>query len=240
MPTPSLKILIVEDEVLIAETIKIYLEERGHSFTDAVITYEDALKSIHTSKPDVVLIDIILFGEKSGIDLAEEIVKNDYQIPFVFLTSQYDERILNKAIALYPQGYLIKPIQKESLWTTIELANNNFNATLVKNKLCIEDGSDKYFMELDDILYINADHVYIKIVTKSQGSKIVRSSLSKIYQLLDEKQFIHCHRSYVVNLKYVSKFDEHSFVINNEIVPISRSKRDEVKESLMKIGFINN
>lgn len=236
----SLKILIVEDEVLIAETIKIYLEQRGHTCTDAVITCDAAVKSINTLRPDVVLIDIVLFGEKSGIDLAEEIVKNGYQIPFVFLTSQYDERILNKAIALYPQGYLIKPIQKESLWTTIELANNNFNTTLDKNKLCIEDGSDKYFMELDDILYINADHVYVKIVTKSQGSKIVRSSLSKIYQLLDEKQFVHCHRSFIVNLKHVSKFDEHSFLVNNETVPISRSKRDEVKDTLMKMGLINS
>lgn len=239
MHTSPLKILIVEDEVLIAETIKIYLNERGHAITDAVITYEDALHSIKTNRPDVVLIDIILFGDKSGIDLAEEIVNEGYQIPFVFLTSQYDERIMNKAIALYPQGYLIKPIQKESLWTTVELANNNFNAILEKNKLCIEDGGDTYFMDIDDIMYINADHVYVNIMCKSQGVKIIRSSLSKIYNLLDKKQFVQCHRSYVVNLNYIDKFDEHSFMVNQEIIPISRSKRDEVREIMMKNGLIN-
>ncbi|MBK7010747.1 MAG: response regulator [Saprospiraceae bacterium] len=119
-----LKILIVEDEILIGETIKIYLRERGHIPMDIVISYEEALQAISLSLPDVVLVDIRLFGEKSGIDLAE-VIQNQYdQLPIVFLTSQYDVRVSNKALELNPSGYLVKPIQKESLWTTVELAYN--------------------------------------------------------------------------------------------------------------------
>lgn len=227
-----LKILIVEDEVLIAETIKIYLEERGHKVTDAVISYEDALQSINNIKPDLVLIDIRLYGQKSGVDLAEEITKQNYQLPYIFLTSQYDTRILNKAIESKPQGYLIKPIQKESLWTTIELAHHNFTITEEENKLKISDGTNTYFIQSDDIMYVSADHVYVNIHTQSTGTLVVRISLTDLYNKLDKDQFIQCHRSYIINLNYVSKYDGNSFTINSEIIPISRSNKSEIKKFL--------
>lgn len=227
-----LKILIVEDEVLIAETIKIYLEERGHSITDAVISYEEAMQTIKNNKPDLALIDIRLYGQKSGIDLAEEITKQNYNLPYVFLTSQFDTRILNRAMESKPHGYLIKPIQKESLWTTMELAHHNFTLSEEENKLKISDGSNTYFLQSDDIMYISADHIYVNIHTQSKGTIVIRMTLTDLYNKLDSNQFIQCHRSYIVNLKYVSKYDVNSFTINDEIIPVSRGNKTEIKKIL--------
>lgn len=234
MTLKPLKVLIVEDEVLIAETIKMYLEERGHSTTDTVISHDEALHSIHTVIPDLVLIDIRLYGQKSGIDLAEELSKSTYNIPFIFLTSQYDSRILNKAIELQPMGYLIKPIQKETLWTTIELAFYNFNVAEEDNKIKIIDGALTHLIQKDDILYISSDHIYINIHTQSSGVVIVRMPLSELHQKLDQNQFIHCHRSYIVNIKHISRYDYNSFTVNNVTIPISRSNKNEIKSLFEK------
>ncbi len=83
------KILIVEDQLIITMDLEYMLEELGYQVCGVSTTYEDAVSAIKSSQPDLILIDIILSGEKTGIDLAHEINKN-YRIPFIFLLSQCD------------------------------------------------------------------------------------------------------------------------------------------------------
>ncbi|MEE9440496.1 MAG: response regulator, partial [Candidatus Thermoplasmatota archaeon] len=116
------KVLIVEDEVLTSDLIRRYLIERGHLVTDQCLSYEEAVTSFHNEKPDVALIDIRLYGQKSGIDLASYLSSQPNCPTLIFLTAQYDQLTVEKALGTQPDGYLTKPIQKESLWTTIETA----------------------------------------------------------------------------------------------------------------------
>ena len=81
---------------------------------EIVISYEEAIRAITMTLPDVVLVDIRLFGEKSGLELAETIQMQYPHLPIVFLTSQYDVRVSNKALELNPSGYLVKPVQKRT------------------------------------------------------------------------------------------------------------------------------
>ena len=229
-----LKILIVEDEILIGETIKIYLRERGHIPMDIVISYEEALQSISLSLPDVVLVDIRLFGEKSGIDLAE-VIQNQYaQLPIVFLTSQYDVRVSNKALELNPSGYLVKPIQKESLWTTVELAYNKKINQNTSPSIKFADGTKVFYLSANQIKYISSDHIYIVLHTTNSGEITLRMSLTEVESLLEKASFIRCHRSYIVNKSYITQYDTHSFVIDQLNIPISRSHKSEVKKLMLE------
>ena len=79
----TLKILIVEDEILIAETIKLYLEEKGHIIQDICISYREATRAIEREQPDLVVLDIRLYGEKSGIDVAKYIKQQSKKIASV-------------------------------------------------------------------------------------------------------------------------------------------------------------
>jgi PAS domain S-box-containing protein len=114
-------ILIVEDEKIVAWDIKEALEKLGHRVVEGVTTASEAILTASVVKPDLVLMDIHLQGEMSGITAAEEIYRR-YNIPVVYLTAYADEQTLAQATRTNPFGYLIKPFQSKQLHTTIQIA----------------------------------------------------------------------------------------------------------------------
>lgn len=115
------KILVVEDELLIAEDISYRLKSLGYIVTDTVISGMDALKSIETNSPDLILMDIILSGNLDGIQ-THELIKQKHNIPLVYLTSFSDEKTFSRAKLTQPFGYIIKPFEERELHTVIEMA----------------------------------------------------------------------------------------------------------------------
>ena len=225
----NLKVLIVEDELLIAETISIFLEERGHQSIGFAISYEEALDQINAELPDIVLIDVRLYGLKSGVDLASYLISNHPSIPFVFLTSQFDKRIVESIMGTRPAGYLAKPLQKESLWTTLEITYNNYllNQTS-KKKIQVFDGQKSIFIEEDHIILVEADHVYIKIITNDGNTILSRGTLTQILDELSPSKFQKCHRSYIVNIEKVESYTSTELRISDHVIPISRSRKNDI------------
>lgn len=121
-PDNIYSILIVEDEAITALDLKGNLEKSGYHITDIVDNAEDAIKSAKENPPYLVLLDINLKGEKSGISIAEEI--NLLSIPIVYLTAQTDDATSNEAIETAPYAYVTKPFNKRDLEYTIALAIN--------------------------------------------------------------------------------------------------------------------
>ncbi|MBK6827204.1 MAG: response regulator transcription factor [Chitinophagaceae bacterium] len=121
----AIRVLIVEDEPLIAENIAMYLN--NHDFTVSGIAYDDeeALTELKSNPPDAVLLDVNLESPKNGIDIAEYINSNN-RIPFVFLTSYSDKTIVDRAKKTNPAGYIVKPFNEQTLYTTLEIALTNF------------------------------------------------------------------------------------------------------------------
>ena len=121
----EIRVLIVEDEPLIAENIAMYLN--NHDFTVSGIAYDDeeALAELKNNPPDAVLLDVNLESPKNGIDIAEYINSNN-RIPFVFLTSYSDKTIVDRAKQTNPAGYIVKPFNEQTLYTTLEIALANF------------------------------------------------------------------------------------------------------------------
>ena len=228
-----INVLIVEDEILIAETIRIYLEERGHFVTDIAISYEEAQSSLQNKRPDLVLLDIRLYGSQSGIDFAKFLIENFNEIPFVYLTSQFDRRILENALETNPNGYLTKPIQKESLWTTVELAYYKFSMIQggnKKKKIHLNDGHNSFVVDEDDIVYISSEHVYINVFVEDHPPIMIRQSLSNFAKKLNPQKFVQCHRGYVVNIAKLTSWNEKILRINDVEIPVSRSKKADVSE----------
>lgn len=115
------KILIVEDELLVAEDISFRLKSLGYEVTNMVISGEDALISLKTNPPDLILMDIVLKGELDGIQ-THEIINKSFNIPLVYLTSFSDEKTFSRAKLTQPFGYIIKPFEERELQTVIEVA----------------------------------------------------------------------------------------------------------------------
>jgi len=230
----ALKILIVEDEILIGESIKYLLEERNHQVMDIVISYEEAIKALDMYRPDLVLLDIRLYGEKSGIDIANYINAQLSSIPYVFLTSQYDSQILSKALATNPYGYLTKPIQNESLYTTIQSAYRLHQNRIEEKKipLLLSDGKNENVIDQQNILFVKADHIYNQFFLKGNHELIVRQSLSSIQEKLDPEMFMQVHRSFIVNLNQVKSWNNQKAILPGHEIPISRSKKKEFFERM--------
>ncbi|MFA7694349.1 MAG: response regulator [Methanoregula sp.] len=115
------RILIVEDETIVAMTIEDALHGMGYSVVGPVSTAEDAIQKAGETRPDLILMDIRIQGEKDGIAAAEEINRL-YHIPIVYLTAHSDEKTLERAMKTQPYGYLIKPFRDRELHSTIEIA----------------------------------------------------------------------------------------------------------------------
>ena len=119
--TKDIKILVVEDESIIALNIKKKLKSFGYTVPALATTGEEAIKMAEITFPDLILMDVRLKGEMDGIQTAGEIRKN-FDIPIVYLTAYSDDEILEKAKKTKPYGYIVKPFKANDLRSNIEMA----------------------------------------------------------------------------------------------------------------------
>lgn len=119
------KILIVEDEPIIAEHIAVYLNNADFVVSGIAYDDEDAKTALKNNTPDAVILDINLDSETDGIEIADFINKN-YRLPFLFLTSYADRETLERAKAVEPWGYIVKPFNEKTLQASLEMAISNF------------------------------------------------------------------------------------------------------------------
>ncbi len=117
----SFKILVVEDDSIVAMDIKHRLENMGYIVPAITSSGEEAVEKASETNPDLVLMDIVLKGEMDGIDAAQQI-KDNFDIPVVYLTAYSDERTLKRAKITGPFGYIIKPFEDRELHSAIEVA----------------------------------------------------------------------------------------------------------------------
>jgi PAS domain S-box-containing protein len=115
------RILVVEDERIVAEDIKRSLQNLGYMISAVVSSGEEAIQKIEDKTPDLVLMDIVLKGDMDGIEAAEKI-HDQFTIPVVYLTAYADEKRLQRAKVTEPYGYILKPFEDKELHTTIETA----------------------------------------------------------------------------------------------------------------------
>jgi len=118
---PLGRILITEDERIIAEDLKMTLLEFGFEVVGIVASGEDAIIEAEKLKPDLILMDIMLDGHMNGIETAKDIFIK-LKIPVVYITAYADQETLNKAKKTKPYGFLFKPFEEEELFSTLNFA----------------------------------------------------------------------------------------------------------------------
>ena len=115
------RILVVEDESIVAMDIRNMLEKLGYTVVNTVSSGEVAIQETAEKQPDLVLMDIMLKGNMDGVQTADKI-RNLFHIPVIYLTAYAEENTLQRAKVTEPYGYIIKPFQERELSTTIEIA----------------------------------------------------------------------------------------------------------------------
>ncbi len=118
MPQPT-KILVVEDEAIIAFQLKVQLTRQGYEVCDTASTAEQCIQSARQHTPDLILMDIHLRGKMSGVEAIEEI-RAFSQAPVIFMTGYPNEEVKESAVRVQPADYLVKPISSGTLVKAIE------------------------------------------------------------------------------------------------------------------------
>lgn len=128
------RIVVVEDEQIVSKDIQIQLKRFGYEIAGAAASGEDAVGLVEHTKPDLVMMDVMLKGDMMGTEAAD-IIRSEYDIPVVYLTAYADSSTLNQAKITEPYGYVLKPFDERDLKTTIEMALYKHKADKEKQKL---------------------------------------------------------------------------------------------------------
>lgn len=156
------RILIVEDEAIVAEDLENLIIDFGYEMVGSVVSADDAIQQAIEHRPDLILMDIVLKGNKNGIEAADEI-KNVIKIPVIFLTAYSDLKLIEEAKNTEPYAFIIKPFQERQVIASIEMAlyksqmeknlieNEGMYRTLIDNiqdgVFLIQDGKLKFVNE---------------------------------------------------------------------------------------------
>jgi len=244
-PMEAIKVLIVEDEFVISQNIQSALKKTGYAITGHAFNYEEAVEALKKERPDIILLDITLDGDRDGIELAD-FINQHYRLPFIFLTSHADQRTIDRAKATHPSAYLVKPFDANDLYAAIEIGFANYAKTnpspasnhqeaqdefLINNALFIKKENLFIKVKLDDIRWLKSDRVYIEIAT-SKDTHQIRSNFGDLLLKINAKQFFRVHRSYVVNLNLVDAINHNTLMIGEEKIPVGRSYREQLLEKL--------
>lgn len=226
----DLKILIVENDVAIQESLAEIVELLKHKVVGTVQSVATA-KYMLAKNPDLVLLDIHLNGDKSGIDFADLLSKDG--IPFIFITAFADADTVHQAVKTNPFGYIVKPFGLEDIYTAIQVAMKTYvslqkqadKEPIIINKdrtIFMKVNSSLVKIREDEILWAEARGDYV-IFKTDVTTFIVHSTMKNVINKLSSSIFLKVHRSYIVNLDKVVDIADSNLLIEDKIIPISRS-----------------
>lgn len=243
------KILIVEDEMIIAAKISMQLTGLGYEVTGILPRGEEALLHVEENKPDIILLDINLKGKLDGIETALQI-QTRHNIPVIYLTANSDEATFNRAKITKPAAFIAKPFKQLDLQRAIELtisrmAEDN-KSPLAETKTDEEQPfilSDRIFVRnkdkmvkimVSDILYMEADRNYSRIFTATK-EYLLSIPLKTIEEKMTMQLFIRIHRSYLINIMHVNEVAEHHVMIDQKPIPFGTGMKEQLMQRMQTL-----
>ncbi len=236
MSTNDKKILIVEDEQIIAENLRFILNEYGYTFVDVAADADEAKQLFEEKNYHLVLMDINL-GETSamdGIDLIKYLSKL-YVFSFIYITANADEKTVSRATQTKPSGYIVKPFINSSIYANVEIALN----TLEKEKCFsfVHKGIQQKIL-ISEITYIKSDGSYANIHALNGNTHLIRMTLAECLELYPSV-FIRTHKSILINKHNIQGYTSQSVKVNDETLPLGRTYKEYFLQQIKDIPFLN-
>lgn len=245
----AIKILVVEDEMIIGAKISMQLTSLGYEVTALLPKGEEALIHIQENKPDIILLDINLKGELDGIQTALQMQQLS-NIPVIYLTANADEATFNRAKTTRPAAFISKPFKQLDLQRAIELTisrmaesknemETEINAADLKpfilNDCIFVRSHDKMIkVSIKDILYIEAERNYCRMHSKEKEYLLVMT-LRDMEDKLPTNHFLRIHRSFIVNLSHIDEIATSHLIIAKKAIPLSAELKKNLLQRIQKL-----
>ncbi len=239
----NLKILIVEDQALIAESLRSVLLGMGYQVPAIFRSGHETLENFYPGFADIVIMDIGLQGKLNGVETSIELRKVS-TVPIIYLTDNQDEYLRKKAI--YESNtvqYLTKPFTRLDISVAIDLAikalkrhevkQNNDVSYILDESIFVKDGAAYKKVRVKDILYLEAARSYCELFFRD-GTKTNKVIFSESLSFLEEKlkfarPLVRIHRSFLVNIENVERAHENRLWIANKEISIGKTYRPAVQ-----------
>ena len=232
----AIKILIVEDEPIIAADLENQLHKLSYTIIGNVDMGESAITIAQDLSPDLILMDIQLEGDIDGVDTASQIGKFS-NAPIIFLTSNTDDKTFARAKLTNPFAFLSKPFRTTDVKRSIELATASIRKdkelekkevdAILADRIFIRNKSALQKVMLADISYVEADGAYCKVVA---GDKqfVISYTLKRFEEEVHYKHLIRVHRSFMINVNKVDQIADGYVLIQGNRIAVGRSHKDQL------------
>lgn len=242
------KVLIVEDDELIAMDMERIVQQTGHEVFGVVDNSDDALEVIENNNIDLAILDVRIRGQYDGIELSEKIQLINEAIAILFVTSMQDDLTFNRASRSNPSGFIVKPFSEIQFQRSIELIfkqishkskeqpDRNLETDLQfhPDSFLIRKRNEIKRVYFKDILYLEAEGGKYSKVFLENDVFILRYSLKQLNEKIDSEDFVQCHRSFVINLLKISSMDLplNKIHLGKHQVPVSRREKSTLMRRL--------
>lgn len=232
----KLKIAICDDIPIVTSDLENYLREYSNcSFEcDCFNKSEKLFEAIKTTNYDIYLLDVEM-PVKSGLDIAHEIRKKDFDAYIIFITSHVN--YMKDVFQVNTFDYLLKPINRDNLFTVIDRILNFIENTV--DKFCYIKRNSQIIVSLKNVVYFEKQGRYVIIRTKDSTDKFILSTNELLEKL--NSNFIQVHTSFIINLNYLKRVSSEKAVLSivhedkEEIISlqISRKFRAQVRSEIV-------
>lgn len=247
MSQEAIRVFALEDDFFHQENLKITLEDLGYDLIGLEDKAEGMLPIVKEKHPDIVLLDIQLSGEESGIDLGHKI-NQQLPTPIIYITSFTDSQTFKKASLTHPYAYLNKPVEKLALQSSIELALQSTQEKethgrewesdiLFRNCFFVKIGPKLIKIHPEEVLYIEVSgNRYCKIVTQNREAHI-RGTLPEIQKKLAPSPFVRVHKSFLINPLFLESIHQlnQTLQIGEHEIPLGKTYKDSLFERLNRL-----
>lgn len=234
----KVRIVIVEDEFVIAEDISARLTEHGYEVQGVFDRGEEALAVLASSPADIILVDIRLSGKMDGVTLVEEIQKLR-TLPVIYITANSDSATYERARKTKPHAFLVKPFTPINLLSAIDLALFNFQegkspesiqrpafsaaaeiGILINQAIFVRTNGKYRKLCPNDLLFVEASGSYVHLHTRTERFTLAQN-LASFQRRTPLPSLVRVHRSYMVNVDMVESFEESFVFVQKHKLPIS-------------------
>jgi DNA-binding LytR/AlgR family response regulator len=243
----SLKILIVEDELITATSIQETLENAGHEITALARNLREALSAVKRQPPDLALIDITLENSTDdGIGVAKQLMVF-HPMPIIYLTAHSEPSTILSAQETHPAAYLLKPFRHKELAIQVELAYYNYQinqeTTIDPHAaeslyLPVEQGKGHVKIVKSEVLYLWAAGSYVEVHTIRDSKPFIFSmNLGYLAQFFKLSNYYRISRSLLINLAYVERIEKNQLFVAGRDMAITFPETQH-KELLQKLAVV--
>lgn len=237
------KILIVEDEMILSQSMALTLGRKGYD-CKAVATGEEAINMLSHFMPDLVLMDIGLGGKIDGISTAG-IIRQRYTVPIIFITEQQNEGVFRHALVTGPHNYLNKPYTDAGLLQTVEIAlelppqrttelPTHFGERVSDGIFVFSCNQYKKVL-FRDILFLEADGMATVMHCALNKEYKISLSSNHVVMQLAYPGIVRTSRSYYVNIHQIDSIKNDELMVHNHVVPMSKNYKENVLGRISRI-----